>query len=100
MERNKREKGEGLHSILTQEQSNEFQLNYLGYYCKVREKWEYNNIIKKNDRKGFQFDIVRCNEKGQEVIVQKGVKLFSVSEKVAIDIRNSVIDYYLKKVEK
>jgi hypothetical protein len=77
----------------SQAQNNEFELNRIGYYCKVREKW--NNQTKKKD---FSFDIIKYIEQ-KEVIVQKGSKLFQIGELEAIQKRNEIIEYYLKKVK-
>lgn len=93
MESNKGEKGKIGDAFLTQEQSNEFELNRLGYYVKVREVW--NNTRKKKD---FLFDIIQYDN-DQEVIIQKGTKVFSCGEIEAIKKRNEIIDYYLKKLK-
>lgn len=78
---------------LTIAQQNEFALNKLGYYCKVRTVW--NGIRKKND---FKFDIIQYDD-DQEVIIQKGQKLFSIGELEAINQRDKVIEYYLTKLK-
>lgn len=93
MEKYKREKGKDVHSVLTPEQEREFQLNRLGYYCIVRSSW--NNARKKND---FLFDIIKYDN-DQEVMIQKGTKVFPLSEHEAIKRRNEVIEYYLKKLK-
>lgn len=93
MEKYKREKGKGSVSVLTSEQIQEFELNRLGYYCKVRSVWDGNR--KKNS---FKFDIIQY-ENDKEVIIQKGTKVFSVGEIEAIKKRNAVIGYYLNKLE-
>ncbi len=83
---------------LTPAQSNEFQLNHLGYYCKVNEEWAWNNTLKKNARKGFKFDIIQyANDK--EVMVQRGTRLFECGELEAIKRRNEEIEYYLNKLK-
>ena len=76
-----------------QAQLNEFELNKLSYYCKVRERW--NNQRKKKD---FSFDIIKYIEQ-KEVIIQKGSKLFQIGEIEAIQKRNEIIEYYLKKAK-
>jgi len=78
---------------LTQEQINEFSLNALGYYVKVREVW--NNARKKKD---FKFDVVmyECDE---EKVIQAGKKVFQCGEIEAIKERNKIISYYLNKVK-
>ncbi len=78
---------------LTQEQDNEFALNRLGYYVKVREVW--NNTRKKKD---FLFDIIQYDN-DQEVIIQKGTKAFSCGEMEAIKKRNEIISFYLNKIK-
>jgi len=78
---------------LTQEQSNEFILNRLGYYCKVRERW--NNTRKKKD---FMFDIVQYDN-DQEVLIQQGKKIFPINEFEAIKERDKIIQYYLNKLK-
>lgn len=78
---------------LTQEQINEFELNRLGYYCRVRESWN-----KKRRWWDFRFDFVRY-ENNQEVIVTKGMAIFEGGEKETIKRRNVAIDYYLKKLK-
>jgi hypothetical protein len=78
---------------LTQAQENEFTLNRLGYYCKVRSVW--NQAKKKND---FKFDIVQY-ENNKEVLIQAGKKLFSCGEIEAIRERDKVISYYLNKIK-
>lgn len=94
MEKHKREKGKSSVSVLTQEQEREFELNRLGYYCKVRTVWDGNR--KKNS---FKFDIIQY-ENDKEVIIQKGIKVFPLPEQEAIRKRNEIISFYLKKVEK
>jgi hypothetical protein len=79
---------------LTQEQENEFTLNRLGYYCKVRSVWSQTK--KKND---FKFDIIKY-ENDKEVLIQAGRKLFSCGELEAIKQRDSIIEYYLNKIKK
>lgn len=79
--------------LLTQEQINEFTLNRLGYYVKVREVW--NNTRKKKD---FKFDIIQYDN-DQEVIIQKGTKVFSCGEAEAIKKRNEIISFYLNKIK-
>ena len=83
---------------LTQEQQNEFTLNRLGYYCKVKEKWTWNNSLRKNIRDGFLFDIVQYYD-NKEVMVQEGVKVFPIGELEAIIQRDKVISYYLNKIK-
>lgn len=78
---------------LTKEQENEFLLNRLGYYCRVRSIW--NNTRKKND---FMFDIARI-ENNIETIIQKGTKVFSVNETEGIIQRNKIIEFYLNKLK-
>lgn len=78
---------------LTQAQINEFSLNVLGYYVKVRSIW--NQAKKKND---YKFDVISY-ENDKEVIIQQGKKLFSCGEVEAISERNCVIEYYLNKVK-
>ncbi len=80
-------------SILTQEQENEFALNRLGYYCRVRSVW--NNTRKKND---FMFDIVHI-ENDIEAMIQKGTKVFSVNETEGIKQRDKIINFYLNKLK-
>ena len=80
-------------SILTQAQENEFLLNRLGYYCRVRSIW--NNTRKKND---FMFDIVRI-ENDIETMIQKGTKVFSVNETEGITQRDQIIEFYLNKLK-
>jgi hypothetical protein len=77
----------------SQAQLNEFELNRLGYYCSVKEKW--NNQRKKKD---FTFDIVQYKD-DKEVMVQKGAKVFPIGEFEAIAKRDEIIEYYLKKVK-
>jgi len=84
---------------LTQAQSNEFEFARLGYFCKVKEKHTWNNILKKSIRDGFLFDIVQY-EYGKEKLIQAGKKLFSCNEIEAIKERDKVIDFYLNKVKK
>lgn len=84
---------------LTQSQSNEFEFARLGYFCKVKEKYTWNNTLKKNIRDGFLFDILQY-EDGKEKLIQAGKKLFSCNEIEAIKERNVVIEYYLNKVKK
>lgn len=79
-------------------QSNEFQLNHLGYYCKVNEEWQWNNLLKRKVRKGFKFDIIQY-ENCKEVMVQRGTRLFECGELEAIKRRNEVIEYYLNKLK-
>lgn len=79
---------------LTQAQSNEFTLNRLGYYCRVRTVW--NQSRKKSD---FKFEIIRYNN-DQEVSVYKDNLLHSCGEIEAMKERNKFIEGYLKKVEK
>jgi hypothetical protein len=76
-----------------QAQLNEFELNHLGYYCSVKERW--NNQRKKKD---FSFDIVQYKD-DKEVMVQKGSKVFPIGELEAIAKRDEIIHYYLKKVK-
>lgn len=78
---------------LTQEQSNEFQLNHLGYYCKVRSVW--NRARNKSD---YSFDIIQYDN-DKEVLIQQGKKLFACNEIEAINERDKIISYYLKKVK-
>jgi len=78
---------------LTQEQSNEFKLNSLGYYCKVRSVW--NRARNKSD---YSFDIIQYNN-DQEVVIQKGTKVFPLPEHEAIKKRNEIINFYLKKIQ-
>ena len=77
----------------SQAQVNEFELNRLGYYCSVKEKW--NNQRKKKD---FSFDIVQYKD-DKEVMVQKGAKVFPIGEFEAMAKRDEIIDYYLKKLK-
>jgi hypothetical protein len=79
---------------LNTEQVNEFTLNRLGYYCKVKTVWD--SVRKKNS---FKFDIIQY-EDCQEVIIQKGTKAFPLTEHEAIRKRDEIISFYLKKVEK
>lgn len=83
---------------LTQAQTNEFEFARLGYHCKVREKYTWNNTLKKNIRDGFFFDIVQY-EDGKEKLIQAGKKLFSCGEIEAIKERDKIIEFYLKKVK-
>ena len=83
---------------LTSAQIQEFNLNRLGYYCKVREDWQWNNDLRKKVRKGFLFDIIQY-EDIKEVIIQKGTKLFSCGEKEAMVERDKEIESYLKKLK-
>jgi hypothetical protein len=76
-----------------QAQLNEFELNHLGFYCKVREKF---NVQRK--KKDFSFDIIQYKD-DKEVMVQKGAKVFPIGELEAIEKRNEIIEYYLKKVK-
>lgn len=78
---------------LTKEQENEFLLNRLGYYCRVRSIW--NNTRKKND---FMFDIVHIKN-DIETVIQKGTKVFSVNETEGIKQRNKIIEFYLNKLK-
>ena len=78
---------------LTPAQSNEFTLNHLGYYCKVRSIW--NRARNKSD---FSFDIVQYDN-DKEVIIQKGTKVFPLGEHEAIKKRNEIINFYLKKIQ-
>lgn len=78
---------------LTQAQENEFNLNRLGYYCKVRSVWS--QAKKKSD---FKFDIVKY-ENDKEVMIQQGKKVFSCGELEAIKERDKVISYYLNKIK-
>jgi hypothetical protein len=77
----------------TQAQLNEFELNRLGYYVKVREKF---NVQRK--KKDFSFDIVQYKD-DKEVMVQKGSKVFPVGEFEAMAKRDEIIEYYLKKLK-
>jgi hypothetical protein len=77
----------------SQAQLNEFELNKLGYYVKVREKF---NVQRK--KKDFSFDIVQYKD-DKEVMVQKGTKVFPIGELEAIAKRGQIIEYYLKKVK-
>jgi hypothetical protein len=77
----------------SQAQLNEFELNHLGYYCKVREKF---NVQRK--KKDFSFDIIQYKD-DNEVMVQKGAKVFPIGELEAIAKRDEIIDYYLKKLK-
>jgi hypothetical protein len=77
----------------SQAQLNEFELNKLGYYVKVREKF---NVQRK--KKDFSFDIVQYKD-DKEVMVQKGTKVFPIGEFEAIAKRDEIIEYYLKKVK-
>lgn len=79
---------------LTQEHINEFSLNSLGYYVKVREIW--NNTRKKKD---FKFDVISY-ENDKEIIIQQGKKVFSCNEIEAIKERDKIIEFYLNKVKK
>ncbi len=78
---------------LSQAQLNEFELNKLGFYVKVREKF---NVQRK--KKDFSFDIVQYKD-DKEVMVQKGTKVFPIGELEAIGKRNEIIEYYLKKLK-
>ena len=77
----------------SQAQLNEFELNRLGYYVKVREKF---NVQRK--KKDFSFEIIQYKD-DKEVMVQKGAKVFPIGELEAIAKRNEIIEYYLKKVK-
>jgi hypothetical protein len=77
----------------SQAQLNEFELNRLGYYVKVREKF---NVQRK--KKDFSFEIIQYKD-DKEVMVQKGAKVFPIGELEAIEKRNEIIEYYLKKVK-
>ena len=77
----------------SQAQVNEFELNRLGYYCSVKEKW--NNQRKKKD---FSFDIVQYKD-DKEVMVQKGTKVFPIGEFEAMEKSDEIIEYYLKKLK-
>ncbi len=77
----------------SQAQENEFLLNKIGFYCKVREKF---NVQRK--KKDFSFDIVQYKD-DKEVMVQKGAKVFPIGELEAIAKRNEIIEYYLKKLK-
>jgi hypothetical protein len=77
----------------SQAQLNEFELNRLSYYVKVREKF---NVQRK--KKDFSFDIVQYKD-DKEVMVQKGSKVFPIGELEAIAKRDEIIHYYLKKVK-
>ena len=79
---------------LTLAQSNEFTLNHLGYYCRVRSIWS-----RTRNKSDFSFDIIQYDN-DKEVIIQKGTKVFPLSEHEAIKKRNEIISFYLKKVEK
>ena len=78
---------------LTQEQQNEFTLNRLGYYCKVRESWN-----RKRKWWDFRFDFVKY-ENDKEVIMTKGTMTFECGEKEAIKKRDMAIQYYLNKLK-
>lgn len=93
MEKHKREKKGISVSVLTHAQENEFTLNRLGYYCKVRSVW--NQAKKRND---FKFDIVQY-ENDKEVLIQQGKKVFPIGELEAIKERNKIIEYYLNKIK-
>ncbi len=77
----------------SQAQENEFLLNKIGFYCKVREKW--NNQRKKKD---FTFDIIQYYD-NKEVMIQEGKKVFPIGELEAIAKRDEIIEYYLKKLK-
>lgn len=78
---------------LTQAQINEFELNRLGYYCKVRESWN-----RKRKWWDFRFDFVRYDNDIEEVIT-KGTLIYECGESEAIKKRDIAIEYYLKKVK-
>lgn len=93
MEKNKGKERKGSNAILTQAQLNEFELIRLGYYCKVRSKWD--QATKKN---GWMFDIVKY-ENDQEVIIKKGTIVFNIGENEGIVKRNQIIESYLKNLK-
>ena len=78
---------------LTKAQENEFLLNRLGYYVKVRDKWD--NVRKK---KSFLFDIVQYYD-DKEVLIQAGKKVFAIGELEAIKQRDKIIEFYLNKLK-
>lgn len=98
MEKNKGKERKGSNAILTQAQLNEFELIRIGYYCKVREEWEWNKELKKSIRKGFKFDIVQY-EDDQEVVIKKGTVLFNIGENEGVIKRNQIIESYLKNLK-
>lgn len=78
---------------ITIAQVNEFELNKMGFYCKVRTS--YNKSRGKND---FLFDIITYNN-NEEVIVKKGSVHFPIGELEAIKERDKIIEFYLNKVK-
>ena len=74
-------------------QENEFKLNRMGFYCKVRTL--FNKSRGKND---YLFSIVQY-EDGKEKVIQEDKKPFSCGELEAIKERDIAIQYYLNKLK-
>jgi len=79
---------------LTKEQINEFNLNRLGYYVKIKQEFD------KQDKKSkYRFYIVK-EEDYKEELIQEGKKLFPIDFCSNCKTRNEIIEAYLKKVKK
>lgn len=78
---------------LTKEQENEFALNRLGYYCRVRTQWN-----QKRHKSDYLFDIVII-ENDQDVVIRRGTRAFEADVIGAIKERDKVIEMYLNKLK-